>query len=260
MHFYSISFAGAGRVAGALCNEFFSKGQKIIQIASDGRKHGPALAARYGSEWLNNLNFSSPADFIIVAVPDNLLEGVLHKIKCHSDTIVVHTAGSYGLEVFPENIRYRGVFYPLQTFTAGRKISFYEVPVFLEASDSNVMAELKELASVITTRIYESVTEHRKMLHLAAVFACNFTNHMLTLAKQLCGKTPYNFDVLFPLIKETVNKAIENGPEHSQTGPAIRNDTLTIKKHLELLSFSEEMQRIYLEITNSISDFYKTNE
>ncbi|HOK25967.1 MAG TPA: DUF2520 domain-containing protein [Bacteroidales bacterium] len=260
MHFYRISFAGAGKVAGALSREFFSKGHKIIQVASAGNKRGPALAELFGSEWLDSLNFTSPADFIIVAVPDNLLGEVLHKIKCPSGTIVVHTAGSYGLEVFPENIRYRGVFYPLQTFSEGRKISFNEIPVFLEASDSNVMSGLKELASAITSRIYESVAEHRRMLHLAAVFACNFTNHMLTLAKQICSKTPYNFNVMLPLINETVNKAIEKGPELSQTGPAIRNDTLTIKKHLELLSFSEEMKRIYLEITNSISEFYKTNE
>ena len=260
MHFYRISFAGAGRVAGLLCGEFFSKGHKIVQIASAGRKNGPALAALCGAEWLDNLNFSSPADFIIVAVPDNLLGEVLRKIKCPSDSIIVHTAGSYGLDVFPSHLRQYGVFYPLQTFTAGRKINFDEVPVFLEASDSNVMAELKGLASVITSRVYESVTEHRRMLHLAAVFACNFTNHMLTLASQICKKTPYSFDVLFPLIKETVSKAIEKGPELSQTGPAIRNDTLTIKKHLELLSFSEEIQKIYSEITNSISKYYKTDE
>jgi len=247
-------------VAGILCGEFFSKGHKIVQIASAGRKNGPALASSCDAEWLDNLNFSSPADFIIVAVPDNQLGEVLQKIKCPSGAIIVHTAGSYGLDVFPAHLRNCGVFYPLQTFTAGRKINLDEVPVFLEASDSNVMAELKGLASVITSRIYESVTEHRRMLHLAAVFACNFTNHMFTLASQICRKTPYNPEVLFPLIKETVNKAVEIGPEVSQTGPAIRNDTLTIKKHLELLSFSEEMQKIYSEITDSISKYYKTNE
>ncbi|MGQ9620075.1 MAG: Rossmann-like and DUF2520 domain-containing protein [Bacteroidales bacterium] len=257
MKLYSISFAGAGKTGGALCRQFFTKGHHIVRIASKGGKNGPELAAECNAEWNDILKFDTPCDFVIVSVPDNYLIQVLGKIECGKNTIVAHTAGSYGLEVFPEKIRRRGVFYPLQTFSKGRKIDFSSVPVFLEASHKIVMTELKNLARTITSRIYESDTENRRMLHLAAVFACNFSNHMFTLAKQICSMTPYQFNVMLPLITETVNKAIENGPETSQTGPAIRRDTETVKKHLKLLSFSKGMQEVYQQITDSISEYYK---
>ena len=76
------------------------------------------------------------------------------------------------------------------------------------------------------------------MLHLAAVFVCNFTNHMITLGREVSLKADYPFEILTPLIKETISKALDSGPENSQTGPAVRNDRNTIEKHLELLSFS----------------------
>jgi len=254
---YRISFAGAGRVAGTLCQELCEKGHKIVQIASRERENGTSLVKTCYAEWIDNLNFNIPCDIIIVAVPDNALKEVLTGIKCADDTTVVHTAGSYGLEIFPDVIRKKGVFYPLQTFSKGRKIDFSNVPVFLEASDNEVMELLKSIAYTITTSVYESDTDKRRMLHLAAVFACNFSNHMFTLAKHICLKTCYDFDVLKPLIKETVNKALEYTPEASQTGPAVRNDTETIKKHLELLSFSQEMKKIYIELTDSITELYR---
>jgi predicted short-subunit dehydrogenase-like oxidoreductase (DUF2520 family) len=91
---------------------------------------------------------------------------------------------------------------------------------------------------------------------MAAVFVCNFTNHMLTLGRNVALKADYPFEMMVPLIKETISKAIDSGPENSQTGPAVRNDTNTIEKHLELLSYSTELQKVYAEITQSITEYY----
>lgn len=255
-----ISFAGAGRVAEALCTGFFRRGHHIVQISSRGVERGTRLAAMCNAEWIDNLHFNIPVDIIIVAVPDNTLARVLSLIKCGNDSVVAHTAGSFGLELFPPSLTSAGVFYPLQTFSYGRKNELAGIPFFLEASGEKEMNILKSLASSVSGRVFEFDTSRRRYLHLAAVFACNFTNHMITLAKQISSRTDIPFDVFTPLITETVKKAIEEGPEVSQTGPAVRNDTGTIKKHLELLSFSEELKKIYEDITNSISDLYRKNE
>lgn len=254
---YNLSFAGAGRVAGALCNEMYRSGNKILQVVSESETDGKPLARRCNALWSPELTFDESNDIIIVAVPDNKLEEVLSAIECSEHTVVAHTAGSYGLEVFPARLKNTGVFYPLQTFSKGRRISFKNLPVFLEASRPGTGEILKNLAESIDGRVHFIDNEHRKMLHLSAVFVNNFTNHILTAGKEIALKTGLSFDLLIPLIKETVSKALANGPENSQTGPAVRNDLNTIKKHLELLSFSPELQNIYREVTKSIINYYK---
>ena len=254
---HNISFAGAGRVAGALCREMYHAGFKIDLIASESEKNGRLLADSSNGSWSPELIFPDSTDVIIVAVPDHRLESVLNKIRCRPETLVAHTAGSFGLDVFPEKIIRKGIFYPLQTFSKERKIVFNDIPVLLESSDKQSSEILENLAESINAKVHFADTEHRRMLHLAAVFVCNFTNHMLTEGKELALKTGFSFEVLGPLIKETVLKAMDIGPENSQTGPAVRNDQNTIEKHLELLSFSPELQRIYSEMTRSIIKYYK---
>jgi predicted short-subunit dehydrogenase-like oxidoreductase (DUF2520 family) len=256
---YHISFAGAGRVGSSLCREFSSAGHTIDLIVSNSRENGMALAESCSAQWAQVPTFPDTTEIIIVAVPDNRLEDVLHKIKCRPSAIVAHTAGSYGLEVFPENIRNRAVFYPLQTFSAGRKIDFSELPVLLETIDNQTFKILDNLAVSIGAKVHPSGAQQRRMLHIAAVFACNFTNHMFTISSELAEKAGLDFEIMKPLISETVAKALENGPGRSQTGPAIRNDRNTIDKHLQLLAADTELQRIYQELTDSIINHYKKN-
>jgi predicted short-subunit dehydrogenase-like oxidoreductase (DUF2520 family) len=251
-----ISFAGAGRVAGALCRELYHKGAIIDLIVSESEKNGRSLAESCKSLWSSGLNYPDSTDIIIVAVPDHRLQSVLSQLKCNSETIVVHTAGSIGMDVFPGSILRRGVFYPLQTFSYGRKVDFTDLPVLIETTDNQASELLKLLAESLRCKVLFSDTEHRRMLHLSAVFVSNFTNHMLTEGKNIALRAGFPFEILIPLINETISKALDIGPEISQTGPAVRNDNNTIEKHLELLSFSPELQRIYNEITLSIMHYH----
>ncbi len=257
MALYNLSFAGAGRVAGALCREMYSRGINIRHIVSESQTGAKMLADECSASYSTSLSFEEPADIIIVAVPDHRLKEVLSIIECPENTLVAHTAGSFGLEVFPSRLKHTGVFYPLQTFSKNRKISFSDLPFFLETSSSEKEAMLTDLAESIGGKVYVVDKEHRKLLHLAAVFVCNFVNHMLTAGKEITAKAGLSYEVLEPLIAETVSKAMELGPDHSQTGPAVRNDKNTIAKHIDLLSFSPELQNIYKEVTESIIKYYK---
>ncbi len=257
---FNVSFAGAGRVAWALCKVMHSSGIAIRQIVSETPARGSMLAARYNASWSSGLLFRDPVDIIIVAVPDHRLRAVLNEIKCPRKTLVAHTAGSYGLEVFPERIGRKGVFYPLQTFSEKRRINFSGLPIFIEAPDKKQSEILTALAGILGARVFHTDAEHRKMLHLAAVFACNFLNHMLTAGSEIAEKGGFSFDVLEPLIKETISKALKKGPEASQTGPAVRNDRNTIAKHLDLLSFSPDLRKVYQQVTLSIIEHYKNNQ
>jgi predicted short-subunit dehydrogenase-like oxidoreductase (DUF2520 family) len=257
MYQNSISFAGAGRVADALCKELFNTGFKIDLIVSQTDAKGKKLARSCKAEWSSSLTFPDTTKIIIVAVPDHKLQSVLNNIICSDHTVVVHTAGSFGLEVFPERIKFKGVFYPLQTFSKDRKITFTDLPFLLEASDEESFEVLASLSRAIGGQVYFADSDQRRMIHLAAIFVCNFTNHMMTLGKEIAIKTDLPFEILTPLINETISKALECGPENSQTGPAVRHDKNTIEKHIELLSYSPELQGIYKDITQSIIEYYK---
>ena len=256
MEKYTISFLGAGRVAGIMCRELHSTGHRIEMVVSLSEKGGRTLANECQASWSDKACFPVTTDVIIVAVPDSRLKEVLGRLKCRPETIVAHTAGSIGLDLFPDRITRRGVIYPLQTFSHNRKISFNGLPVFIEASDNESAKVLADIAKSLGARLYFTDTEHRRMLHIAAVFVCNFTNHMMTRGKELAESAGYAFEVLKPLIQETLIKAFEEGPENSQTGPAVRNDKNTVKKHKELLSFDRDLRRMYMEITKSIYKYH----
>jgi len=259
MRQFRISFAGSGKVASALCRELHLKGHIIDHIASKHKSNAQALAQLYSATWSDKPVFPLSSEIVIVAVPDNLLSEVLKDVKCSESAIVAHTAGSLGLDVFPLSISKYGVFYPLQTFSGSRKPDISIVPFFIEASDEESTSTLKLLAETISGSVYLSDTEHRRLLHLAAVFVSNFTNYMLTTGKDISGMSGMPFSVLEPLIRETVTKAIEAGPENSQTGPAVRYDLNTIEKHLNLLSFSPDLKNMYDILTKSIISYYKKN-
>jgi predicted short-subunit dehydrogenase-like oxidoreductase (DUF2520 family) len=257
---HTISFAGAGRVAGALCRELYSAGHKIERIVSESDRNGPGLARECQAEWSDKLRFNEKTDIIIVAVPDHRLAEVLGHIKCSPATLVVHTAGSFGIDLFPGRIERRGVFYPLQTFSLGRIVVLKEVPFFIESNENRSLNILQELADSFGARVYPADPEQRRQIHLAAVFANNFSNHMLASAKEVASRAGFSFDVMWPLISETCSKAISAGPENAQTGPAVRNDLNTIDKHLGMLSFSPRLSRLYGEVTQSIIDSNKNRD
>jgi predicted short-subunit dehydrogenase-like oxidoreductase (DUF2520 family) len=257
MYHNNISFAGAGRVAESLCKELFHAGYGIDMVVSENEVTGKPLADYCKASWSNELSFPDSTKVIIVAVPDHRLKSVLDSVNCSQETLVAHTAGSFGLDIFPEKIIRRGIFYPLQTFSKGRKVSFFDLPFLLESSDDESDGILRTLAESVGSKVNFVDAGQRRMLHLAAVFVSNFTNHMLTLGREVVQTADYPLEILFPLIKETIAKALDSGPEDSQTGPAIRNDLNTIEKHLELLSFSSELQKVYEVMTGSIIEYYK---
>lgn len=258
MYQYNISFAGAGKVAESLCRELFHAGFRIDKIISQSESSGKSLADTCGAVWSDDLIFPDSTGVIIVAVPDHRLKKVLNDIICSPGALVAHTAGSMGLDIFPEHIRHKGIFYPLQTFSKNRKVSLKGLPFLLESSDDESSAILNILVESVSGKAYCVDTDRRRILHLAAIFVCNFTNHMLTAGKDVVLRAGFPFEILTPLINETISKALDSGPENSQTGPAVRNDQNTIEKHLELLSYSPELKKIYSEMTQAIIEYYKS--
>jgi len=249
---YSIIFIGAGRVACHLSRALHDAGHEIIQVISRTEESARTLANVFGCTWGTDIaKLLHDPDLIIFSVRDDVLQEMIFRVQAGT-ALVVHTGGSIPIDVFEGKVRNYGVFYPLQTFSTGRTPDFRKIPMCIEANTPGNEDVLFALAGQISDVVLRADSKQRLTLHLAAIMVNNFGNHLFAMAKDILEKEHLSFDLLRPLIEETVAKAFDLGPQMAQTGPAVRNDENVIKKHLDLLSCSPEIKRVYEVLTESI--------
>ncbi len=247
----NIVFIGAGNLATHLATVMHLKGMHIAQVYSYTEANAKALAKKVGCDSTTDLSQLDPtADLYVFALKDALLKEVLAQVA-PNDGLWVHTAGSIPMDVFAPFTNRYGVLYPMQTFSKQRTVDFNEIPLFLEANSAENEKALKNIAYSITPNIQMLSSEKRKALHLAAIFACNFTNHCYALAANLLKEQGVSFDILLPLIQETANKVQSMPPHVAQTGPAIRYDQNVIEAHLASLT-DPTLKNIYQLMSESI--------
>ena len=249
-----IVFIGAGNLATNLAKALYRKGFRIEQVYSRTQASARALASAVEAGYTTDLAAIVPdAKLYIVSLRDAAFTELLPQIAANKrGALMVHTAGSIPMSVWEGQAERYGVFYPMQTFSKQREADFKAIPFFIEAGNSKDTELLKAIASTLSTKVYDATSEQRKSLHLAAVFTCNFTNHMYVLAAELLNKYQLPFDVMLPLIDETARKVHELEPHAAQTGPAIRYDENVIDNHLAMLSDDPQMQKLYELISQSI--------
>lgn len=250
----SIVFIGAGNLATNLAKALYRKGFRIEQVYSRTQASARALAEVVEADYTTDLaEVSGDAKLYIVSLRDAAFTELLPQITARKQgALMVHTAGSIPMNIWEGQTNRYGVFYPMQTFSKQREAEFSEIPFFIEANSAEDTALLKAIASTLSTKVYEATSEQRKSLHLAAVFTCNFSNHMYALAAELLKKYGLPFDVMLPLIDETARKVHELEPHAAQTGPAIRYDENVIGNHLAMLADDPQMQQVYELISQSI--------
>jgi len=257
-----IVFIGAGNIATSLAKALYSNGFRIVQIFSRTEEAAKALAQKVEAEYTTELSkVTIRARLYIVALKDDAFVELLPQIiENKGNALLVHTAGSIPMNIWEGKVSRYGVLYPMQTFSKERDVDFREVPFFIESNSVDDMKLLKAIASVLSDRVYEADSEQRKSLHLAAVFTCNFTNHMYALAAELLKKYHLPFDVMLPLIDETARKTHLLEPFRAQTGPAMRYDMNVINKHLDMLVDEPEMREIYRLVSESIHQLHSGKE
>ena len=176
------------------------------------------------------------------------------------EKIIAHTSGATSSKVFQHFFENYGVFYPLQTFSKERKADFEKLPFCIDGSNQNTQEKLLALANMICPNVYLINDKQRSVLHVAAVFANNFTNYLIAISEQIIVKENIPFDLLKPLINETVAKINENTPQSMQTGPARRGDKATLEKHQQYLDKYPDYRKIYELLSNYIQVFYSNKK
>lgn len=201
-------------------------------------------------------NIIIDADIYILCISDKFIASVSKKIiPQNKEALIMHCSGSISLNEIKSKTKNIAVFYPLQTFSKHDIVNWTNVPIIIESNNTIANNKVVGFANHFSDiRLSLNYTERLKF-HLAAVFVNNFTNSLFVAALDLFSKKNQNnyLKFLFPLIKQTAQKIEKLTPRYSQTGPAKRNDKLTIKKHLNLLSNQSDLKKIYKQLSKLIN-------
>ncbi|MEE2931387.1 MAG: Rossmann-like and DUF2520 domain-containing protein [Bacteroidota bacterium] len=244
-----IILIGSGNVATHLGKKLKSSNYNIIQVFSRKKESAKHLAKELNANFTNKINEIMEADLMIVSIKDTEIARIIRQLP---NIPVAHTSGSISINVFAEKFTNYGVIYPLQTFNKDIKLE-YDIPFCIEANNKKFEKKLNEITQGISKNVCIMNSEDRKTLHIAAVFACNFSNHMYTIANTLLDKKNIPFSMLLPLIQQTNSKLKYDKPKNLQTGPAKRQDIKVIKSHINSLK-DKKLKEIYNLISNHIID------
>lgn len=256
----SIVFIGAGNVASHLAPALECSGAgRVVQVYSRSLSSARALASKLKDASATDevTDIVPDADVYIVSLVDHAVVDVLSRLP-RNNALWLHTSGSLPMSVLDGMSDNIGVFYPLQTFSKGVEVDMSEVPLFIEGNTSEVAGRIRLMAEKVTPKVHYADGDLRKRMHIAAVFACNFTNYMFTVADDLLGRDGLSLEVLHPLLKETVRKALNGSPAQGQTGPAVRGDREVMEAHESMLD--PELAEMYRMISGAIYNRHHQNQ
>lgn len=250
-----IVIVGAGRIAWHLGKRLKGKGLPIAQIISRTAENAEALADTLGSSWSDSpADLLPTADWIIIAVRDDAIDDVARAFAPFvQKALVTHTSGGTAGAVLQPHFERYGVFYPLQSFSLEHTPVWSKIPFCVDAQSEDDVLFLRKTAKTIGNLVYRVNDEQRAQLHVAAVFANNFANRCFAIAEKILDETDLPFELLHPLMEETLAKALQDSPVRMQTGPAMRGDVDTVRRHLDLLAEHPEWREIYLKLSESIN-------
>lgn len=248
-----IVIIGSGNLATQLSLALKEAGKEIVQVFSRTEEHASELADKLGCAYtINPDEIDKNADIYIFSVKDDALSHLAASIcKDRPNALFLHTAGSVPMDIFKGHASRYGVLYPMQTFSKNRRVDFHEIPCFIEASNEKSLATIRSLAESISGHVVDCDSAKRKKMHLAAVFACNLTNHCYRLAERVLEAEQINFNLFLPLIDETAKKVAEMSPKDAQTGPMIRYDVEVMNRQLALIP-DDLTRQIYRLMAESI--------
>jgi len=252
----NVIIIGTGNIARFIGKRLFEAGHKIKQVYGRDAVSAKSLSAEFGASYCNTWSsIERGADIYLLAISDNALYEVDQHLLLN-DELVVHMAGSVKIDVLKNVSANYAVCWPIQSINNNKETGVI-VPFMINANNEKSMQKIVELISAISDNISFGDDDQRLKMHLAAIIANNFVNHLYSLTEMYCQENNLDFRLLFPLIHETANRVENLSPSMLQTGPAIRDDSATIQKHLELLSSQPALQKLYADMTESIQQFYK---
>jgi len=254
----NIVIIGTGNVAHHVAESFQSKTHiNFLQVFNHRRsKEAKQFSKHFKCDLVSDYKLiHQKADVYIIGVKDDVIVEVAKQLTVLKlKGLVVHTSGSVGLEVLKNVSPSIGVYYPLQTFYKGATIDWKTTPLLIEANTNLSVNKLKQIASTVTKTVKVVDSKNRLQIHLAAVFACNFTNALYVSAYEIIENnlSKNDTELLLPIMRQSFQKLETIHPKKAQTGPAMRNDKIVMKKHLQLLKHDKQLSHVYAVLSDLI--------
>lgn len=250
----NVSLVGSGNVATHLGRALVKAGHNVLGIYSRTEASASRLAAELAAKVCSSPDELPESEMYVISVSDDAIPETIKRLcTLQTDAIFVHTAGSVPMSVFEGFERHYGVVYPLQTLSKQRPVDFSRVPLFVEASDDATRFRLLEICDGLSCNVVEMDSETRRKMHLSAVFACNFVNHLYALGERMLEENGLPFELLLPLIDETAAKVHHLSPRRAQTGPAVRGDKKVMERQEQLLE-DVTLRKLYRLMSESIEN------
>ena len=247
-----VTLIGSGNVATWMAQRLQSSSRfPVTQVYSRKLENAQRLAELSGAQAIDDLKaLNSDNQIFIFALADNAYETVLPQLPFRLPAAFM-TSGTVSCQCLKDYADHYGVIYPLQTFTKTQDMSELEVPLCLEsefAGDHKVL--MWELARELSPTCHEVSETQRAQMHVAAVFACNFSNAMYQVAYKLLEERGLPFEILLPVLRQTVEKVSQMTPMEAQTGPAVRGDLNVMQAQMEELEDGQlrELYRIMSDL------------
>ena len=254
LQFGKIAIIGGGNVAYTFCKLLKSKGIEPYCVFVRNPEKAAKMREDLDVETVSGYAKVLESDLAIIAVNDDAISDVAANLVDYKG-LVVHTSGTKSSNLLNGSLRY-GVFYPLQTMSKEREISFDTLPLLIYANSPDDVELLSQFAKHFSNNVAFCDDEQRKVIHLAAVYVSNFTNVMLEIGEKLLNKNGLSLDLMRPLVNEMIRKSFEMSPEKALTGPARRGDFATIGAHEKMLADNPDELAIYMILTDYIIDNY----
>ena len=250
-----IVIIGSGNLAWHLAHALYLADISVLQVYSRNLVHAQKLAYKIKAVAIDTFeNLSPNADAYILALADDVQENFAQHFP-FKNKLLIHTSGSLSIDILSSN-QETGVFYPLQTFSKDIPLTFSHIPICIEASSSNIQTQLVSLAKTLNCKWFILDSEKRKIIHIAAVFGSNFTNHMIAITEHILNSENIPHEIIYPLINQTIAKIPIHSANSSQTGPAFRDDKKIMEKHISILNNTfPEFSELYKTISSSIFEF-----
>lgn len=246
---------GSGHVANAMGRKILDSGHTVSQVVARNMIKGKSLARLLHADFTTDLRHTNKDAFMcIVAISDNALPE-LHKNLTLDRMLVVHTAGAVTISALEKVSKNFGVMYPLQTLRA-EAADVPDFPLLVDGNTPETCTMIMDFASTISQTVVQASDEYRRKIHLAAVASGNFSNHLFALVQDYCNKEGVDFKLLLPMLKEIVNKLENHHAFNSQTGPALRNDVLTLAAHRQMIGLHPELSAVYEMMSSSIGHYH----
>ena len=247
----NVTLIGAGNMAHWLVYAMRNADVRISQVYSRQLGHAKALAEIAGAEAIDNIKDLLPdSDLYIFSIKDDSYENLLQQLPFRL-SLAAHTAGSLSMRIFEPYAESYGILYPYQSVNKDMDFKGIVVPLCVEANNEIAENELFAFAHKLTSVVQKLDESQRMVLHRAAIFGCNFTNAMYSIAYDILQEHHIDWQMIMPLLQNTMEKVKTMNPHEAQTGPAKRGDQNVIQFHLDALQ-DELLKEIYKVMTDYI--------